>query len=55
MIIPDSDTTRVATVRNLRIGTARAISECLDILEKATKARAEPSLLARLATIVGWR
>jgi hypothetical protein len=49
-----SDETMSASARRLGIGVAASISEALDILEKATKARLEPSLLERVAKLVGW-
>jgi hypothetical protein len=55
LIVPDSDETTVASARKLGIGTARTVSECLDILEQASLARTRPGLLSRLASLVGWR
>jgi len=55
LIVPDSDAKTVASARKLGIGTARTISECLDILEQATLTQTQPGLLARLASLVGWR
>lgn len=55
LIVPDDDETTVTSARKLGIGTAKSIGECLDILERATLARARPSVLARLAQMVGWR
>ena len=55
LIVPDGDPTTVVSARKLGIGTARTIGECLDILEQATIARAQPKLLGRLAALVGWR
>lgn len=55
LIVPDGDETTVASARKLGIGSARTITECLDILEQATSARAQPTLLRRIASLVGWR
>ena len=55
LIVPDADETTIASARKLGIGTARSISECLDVLDQVTLAQTEPSLLARLARLVGWR
>jgi hypothetical protein len=55
LIVPDADDTTVANARKLRIGSARTISECLDILEQATKVHAQPKLFGRIASLVGWR
>jgi hypothetical protein len=54
LIVPDNDATTIASARKLGIGTAQSLSECLDVLEKATNARTQPGLLARIATMVGW-
>jgi hypothetical protein len=55
LIVPDADETTIASARKLGIGTARSISECLDILDQATLAHTQPGLFARLARLVGWR
>jgi hypothetical protein len=55
LVVPDDDPNTVASARKLGIGTAGSISACLDILEEATTARSQPGLLARIASIVGWR
>jgi 5'(3')-deoxyribonucleotidase len=55
LIVPDGDQTTVRSARKLGIGTARTITECLDILEQATKAHAQPKLFRRVAALVGWR
>jgi hypothetical protein len=56
LIVPGgTDAATIASARKLRIGTAPTIGECLDILEKASAARAQPGLLARLAEAVGWK
>ena len=55
LIVPDNDPTTIASARKLGIATAQSLSKCLDLLEKATVARTQPGLLARIATMVGWR
>jgi hypothetical protein len=55
LIIPDNNGSTIASARSLGIGTAGSIGECLDILEKATTSRAQPGLLARIASMVGWK
>ncbi|HET7618370.1 MAG TPA: hypothetical protein VFK20_07665 [Vicinamibacterales bacterium] len=56
LLIADlSDEITVASARTLGIGVARSIGDCLDILEQASIARAQPSLLDRLARLVGWK
>jgi hypothetical protein len=54
LVVPNGDGLIVASARKLGIGTARSIGECLDVLEQASKARAQPGLLARIAALVGW-
>ena len=55
LIVESDDEATVQPARKLKIGTARTISAALDILEQATLARTNPSLLDRIATLVGWR
>lgn len=55
LIVPDGDEATVISARSLGIGTAASVSECLDILEKASLARSQPGLLQRLAAAVGWK
>jgi hypothetical protein len=55
LIVPDSDEVGIASAHTLGIGTAPSIGPCLDVLERATLAAANPSLFERLATMVGWR
>jgi hypothetical protein len=54
LIVDPSDEIATLSARKLGIGTAEGITECLDILDQATQARAQPTLLHRLAQIVGW-
>lgn len=44
-----------ATARRLGIACVPGIAKALDILEQATAARTNPSLLQKLSSIVGWR
>jgi len=55
LIVPDGDETAVANARKLAIGSARTIAQCLDILEQASSARSQPTLLGRIASLVGWQ
>jgi hypothetical protein len=55
LILPAPDEATTASARKLGIGTAASIGECLDILEKASLARSQPGLLARLGEMVGWK
>jgi hypothetical protein len=54
LIADRSDESTIAMSRRLGIGTAGSITECLDILEQASKARSQPNILHRLAQLVGW-
>lgn len=47
--------TPLARLRGMGLGTAASFSRCLDVLEEATAARADPALLKRLAALIGWR
>ena len=55
LIVPDNDPATITSARKLGIGTAQSLGECLDVLEKATTAQTQPSILARIATMVGWK
>jgi hypothetical protein len=52
--VPDNDALSVLGARKLGIATARSIGECLDILEEVAKVHSQPTLLQRLAALVGW-
>jgi hypothetical protein len=54
LVVDASDEATIQSARTLGIGTASGIAECLDILEQASLARSQPSLLNRLAKLVGW-
>lgn len=54
LIVPDNDATTIASARRLGIGTARSLSDCLDVLEQATSARTPPGVLERITALVGW-
>jgi len=54
LIVPDNDALSVLGARKLGIATARSIGECLDILEEVAKVHTQPTLLQRLAALVGW-
>jgi hypothetical protein len=55
LVVPDEDRTTIASARKLGIGTAASVAACLDILEEASTGRAQPGLLARIASMVGWK
>jgi hypothetical protein len=54
LILDTADADGVSTAHRLGIGTAGSISECLDILEQASISHRQPTLLHRLAQLVGW-
>jgi hypothetical protein len=55
LIVPDRDPVTMASARKLRIGVARTVAEAIVILEQASVARTNPTLLDRLAALVGWK
>ncbi len=55
LVVVGGDKTALVSARRLGVGTARTIGECLDILEQATAAHAQPKLFERIAALVGWR
>ena len=55
LVVPGRDEATVISARSLGVGTAASVSECLDILEKASLARSDPGSLQRLAASVGWK
>ena len=54
LIVADGDGPTIRSARTLGIGTARTIAEALDVLEQASNARMQPTLLGRIAALVGW-
>jgi hypothetical protein len=55
LVVPNNQQTAIASAHKLGIGVAHSIGEALDILEQATLAQTNPSLLQRLAKMVGWK
>ena len=55
LIVPPTQHTAIASARKLGIGVVHGVGEAVDILEQATEARTNPTLLRRLAGIVGWK
>jgi hypothetical protein len=55
LVVRDAEGTTEASARRLGLGVVRSISDALEILEHATEATTQPTMLARLARIVGWR
>lgn len=55
LIAPPTHHTAIASARKLGIGVAHRITEALDVLDQATDARTNPSVLKRIASMVGWK
>jgi hypothetical protein len=55
LISPGGKEEPIAGARKLGIAPARNIAEALEILEQATLARENPTLLQRLSALVGWK
>jgi hypothetical protein len=55
LILPPTQHTAIASARKLGIGVVHRVSEALDLLEQATDAQTNPSVLKRLASMVGWK
>jgi hypothetical protein len=55
LILPPSQTTAVIAARKIGIGVVHSVGEALDILDQASLAKANPGLLKRIASIVGWK
>jgi hypothetical protein len=55
LIVRDKDERLEASARRLGIGVASSIANGLDILEQAAENRNQPSMLDKLARLVGWR
>lgn len=54
LLVPDQNDATITQARKLKIGTAPSIAAALDVLDKATLARTQPTILDRIAAIVGW-
>ncbi len=54
LLVPDNNEGTIAQSRKLKIGTAPSIAAALDVLDKTTLARTQPTILNRIAAIVGW-
>ena len=55
LIVRDHDERIEASARRLGIGVVSSIGACLDVLDEATEVRGHPSLLDKLARMVGWK
>jgi 5'(3')-deoxyribonucleotidase len=55
LIAGGDDERTIASAKRIGIGIAKSISEALDILDQATEVHGEPSMLGKLARLVGWK
>lgn len=55
LVLREKDDRMEASARRLGIGVVTSIVHCLDILDQATESRNQPSVLDKLARLVGWR
>jgi hypothetical protein len=55
LIVPASNEPAIQSARKLGIGVVHRIGEALDVLDQASQAHSNPSLLKRLAGMVGWK
>ena len=55
LVVPPSRGAVIASARKLGIGVVHRPGEAVDILEQATLAQTNPSLLQRIASMVGWK
>jgi hypothetical protein len=53
LIAPSSEQTS-SVARKMRMATVPSIGSCLDLLDQVSEAQSNPTLLQRLATLVGW-
>jgi hypothetical protein len=54
LVTNPADESTVESARRLGIGTVSSVAEALDVLERASLARTQPTLLNRIAKLVGW-
>jgi len=55
LIVADDEDDITGAARKLGIGVVTSIGQCLDVLEQATLAQTQPTLLGKLAALVGWK
>lgn len=55
LVMRNADNTAETSARRLGLGVVRSVSDALEILDHATEATTQPTMLARLARLVGWR
>ena len=55
LIVDARDPLAERSARRLGVGTARSVSDALDLLVQATAARANPSLFEKIRKLAGWK
>jgi hypothetical protein len=55
LVIPADQQSAIASARKLGIGIVHRTGDAIDVLEQATLAQTNPTLLQRLASMVGWK
>jgi hypothetical protein len=55
LIVDPHDEVAENSARRLGVGTARSVSDVLELLVQATEARANPSLFEKLRKLAGWK
>ena len=55
LIVPATNEPAILSARKLGIGVVHRVGEALDILDQASRAESNPSLLKRIAGMVGWK
>jgi hypothetical protein len=55
LVIPAEQQSAIASARKLGIGIVHRTGDAIDVLEQATLAQTNPTLLRRIASMVGWK
>lgn len=55
LIVPEAEDAITASARKLGIGVVSGTARCLDVLKQATLAQTQPTLLGKIAALVGWK
>lgn len=55
LVVRDADEATEASARRLGLGVVRSVADALEILDHATEATTQPTLLGKIARLVGWK
>jgi phosphoserine phosphatase len=55
LVVPAAQEAAIASARKLGIGVTHGVGDAVNILDQATLAQTNPSLLKRIASMVGWK